>query len=137
MVLCQAGDGTVIGPGSAPYPPGTECGPADWRGARQQAGEGLLGQAAAVVWPTWMVTGRGCAARVCSAGSGQTSDGPIGLEAPPEYILEADRDKTIVHHVAEGELFAMMGLMKPVAALLARSERARTVESLTRSLEPD
>jgi hypothetical protein len=28
-------------------------------------------------------------------------------------------------------------LMKPVAALLARSERARTVESLRRSLESD
>jgi uncharacterized protein YndB with AHSA1/START domain len=59
------------------------------------------------------------------------------MEARPEYILEADRDKTIVHHVAEGELFGMMRLMKPVAALLARSERARTVESLRRSLEPD
>ena len=59
------------------------------------------------------------------------------MEARPEYILEADRDKTIVHHVAEGELFGMMRLMKPVTALLARSERARTVESLKSSLEPD
>jgi uncharacterized protein YndB with AHSA1/START domain len=59
------------------------------------------------------------------------------MEARPEYILEADGDKTIVHHVAEGELFGMMRLMKPVAALLARSERARTVESLRRSLESD
>ena len=59
------------------------------------------------------------------------------MEARPEYILEADRDKTIVHHLAEGELFGMMRLMKPVAALLARSERARTVESLRRSLEPE
>src|SRR5438270_103949 len=57
--------------------------------------------------------------------------------ARPEYVLEADRDKTIVHHVAEGELFGIMRLMKPVAALLARSERARTVESLRRSLESD
>ena len=57
------------------------------------------------------------------------------MEARPNYILEADRDKTIVHHVAEGELFGMMRLMKPVAALLARSERARTVKSLRRSLE--
>ena len=57
------------------------------------------------------------------------------IEARPEYILQADRDKTIVHHVAEGELFGVMRLMKPVAALLARSERARTVESLRRSLE--
>ena len=58
------------------------------------------------------------------------------MEARPGYVLEADGDKTIVHHVAEGELFGMMRLMKPVAALLARSERARTVESLRRSLEP-
>jgi hypothetical protein len=59
------------------------------------------------------------------------------MEARPVYILEADRDKTIVHHVAEGELFGMMQLMRPVAALLARGERARTVESLRRSLESD
>jgi uncharacterized protein YndB with AHSA1/START domain len=57
------------------------------------------------------------------------------MEARPEYVLEADRDGTIVHHVAEGELFGVMRLMKPVAALLARSERRRTVESLRRSLE--
>ena len=59
------------------------------------------------------------------------------MQARPEYILEADGDKTIVHHVAEGEFFGMMRLMKPVAALLARSERARTVESLRRSLESE
>ena len=46
-------------------------------------------------------------------------------------------DKTIVHHIAEGELFGMMRLMKPVAALMARSERTRTVKSLRRSLESD
>jgi uncharacterized protein YndB with AHSA1/START domain len=59
------------------------------------------------------------------------------MEARPEYILESEQDKTIVHHVAEGELFGVMRLMKPVAALMARSERARTVESLRRSLELD
>src|SRR5690349_5943336 len=57
------------------------------------------------------------------------------MEARPGYVLEADRDKTVVHHVAEGELFGVMRLMKPVAALLARSERSRTVKSLRRSLE--
>jgi uncharacterized protein YndB with AHSA1/START domain len=57
------------------------------------------------------------------------------MQARPRYVLEADGDKTVVHHVAEGELFGVMRLMKPVAALLARSERARTVESLRRSLE--
>ena len=57
------------------------------------------------------------------------------MEARPEYLLEADGDKTTVHHIAEGELFGLMRLMKPVAALLARSERTRTVNSLRRSLE--
>jgi uncharacterized protein YndB with AHSA1/START domain len=57
------------------------------------------------------------------------------MEARPEYLLEADRDRTIVHHVAEGELFGLMRLMKPVAALMARSERTRTIKSLRRSLE--
>jgi uncharacterized protein YndB with AHSA1/START domain len=57
------------------------------------------------------------------------------MEARPNYRLEADRDTTIVHHVAEGELFGVMRLMKPVASLLARGERARTVKSLRRSLE--
>jgi uncharacterized protein YndB with AHSA1/START domain len=59
------------------------------------------------------------------------------MEARPEYFLEADGDRTIVHHVAEGELFGLMRLMKPVAALLARSERPRTLASLGRSLESD
>jgi uncharacterized protein YndB with AHSA1/START domain len=59
------------------------------------------------------------------------------MEARPEYTLEADGDKTNVHHVAEGELFGMMRAMKPVAAMLARSERGRTVEALRRSLESD
>lgn len=59
------------------------------------------------------------------------------MEARPEYFLEADRDTTIVHHVAEGELFGLMRLMKPVAALLARSERTRTLKSLKRSLESE
>jgi uncharacterized protein YndB with AHSA1/START domain len=57
------------------------------------------------------------------------------MEARPAYILEADQDRTIVHHLAEGQLFGMMRLMKPVATMLAKGERARTVESLRRSLE--
>jgi uncharacterized protein YndB with AHSA1/START domain len=50
---------------------------------------------------------------------------------------EADQERTVVHHVAEGELFGWMRLMKPAAALMARSERARTLKSLKRSLESD
>lgn len=57
------------------------------------------------------------------------------MEAKLEYLLEADGDKTIVHHIAVGELFGLMRVMKPVAALMARSERTRTVKSLKRSLE--
>ena len=57
------------------------------------------------------------------------------MEARPAYRLEADGDKTIVHHIAEGELFGLMRLIKPIATLLARSERTRTLESLRRSLE--
>ena len=57
------------------------------------------------------------------------------MEARPEYFLEADQGRTIVNHVAEGELFGWMRLMKPIAALMAKRERARTVGSLKRSLE--
>jgi uncharacterized protein YndB with AHSA1/START domain len=63
--------------------------------------------------------------------------GSAVMEARPEYSLEADQNRTIVHHVAEGELFGWMRLMKPAAALLAKWERARTLESLRRSLESD
>jgi uncharacterized protein YndB with AHSA1/START domain len=59
------------------------------------------------------------------------------MEARPEYFLEADQERTIVHHVAEGELFGWTRLMKPAARLMARSERARTLKSLRRSLESD
>jgi uncharacterized protein YndB with AHSA1/START domain len=59
------------------------------------------------------------------------------MEARPEYFLEADQERTIVHHVAEGELFGWMRMMKPVAALMANSERTRTVASLRRPLESD
>jgi xylulokinase len=48
VVLCRAEDGTVIGRGSAPHPPGTEADPAAWWTALLQAGEGLLERASAV-----------------------------------------------------------------------------------------
>lgn len=59
------------------------------------------------------------------------------MQARAEYFLEPDRDRTILHHIAEGELFGLMRLMKPAAAQLARGERTRTVDSLRRSLESD
>jgi xylulokinase len=48
VVLCDASDGTVVGQGSAPHPPGTEADPADWWTALRHAGDGLLDRAAAV-----------------------------------------------------------------------------------------
>jgi uncharacterized protein YndB with AHSA1/START domain len=59
------------------------------------------------------------------------------MEARPEFSLEAKGDRTIVHHVAEGDLFGVMRLMKPVAALMAKVERSRTIESLRRSLKSE
>ncbi len=105
-----------------------------------QTSDGRLGLGTAYFDTTWMGTFRGEVtdyeppARI---GFRETLRwfGSDLMQARPVYVLEADRDKTIVHHVAEGELFGMMRLMRPVAALLARSERARTVESLRRSLE--
>ena len=63
-------------------------------------------------------------------GSGRT-------QARPEYLLEADGDATVVHHVAVGELFGWMRVMKPAAALMAKVERTRTLNSLKRSLESE
>jgi len=48
VLLCRADDGEVVGSGSAPHPAGTECDPAAWWAALQQAGKGLLDRAAAV-----------------------------------------------------------------------------------------
>jgi len=48
VVLCDADDGTVVGTGSAPHPPGTEVDPQAWWDALQRAGDRLLDRAAAV-----------------------------------------------------------------------------------------
>jgi xylulokinase len=48
VVLCDAADGTVVGTGSAPHPPGTEVDPWAWWNALRRAGDGLLDRAAAV-----------------------------------------------------------------------------------------
>ena len=48
VMLCRAQDGAVVGLGSAPHPAGTECDPAAWWAALQQAGAGLLDRAAAI-----------------------------------------------------------------------------------------
>jgi uncharacterized protein YndB with AHSA1/START domain len=107
-----------------------------------QTSDGPLGLGTTYFDATWMGTFRGEVADYeppARIGFRETLRwfGSDLMEARPVYILEADRDKTIVHHVAEGELFGIMRFMKPVAAWLARSERARTVQSLRRSLESD
>ena len=48
VLLCDAADGTIVARGSAPHPPGTECDPAAWWSALEQAGQGLLGRADAI-----------------------------------------------------------------------------------------
>jgi uncharacterized protein YndB with AHSA1/START domain len=58
-------------------------------------------------------------------------------QARPAYVLEGDQTSTVVHHVAEGELYGWMRMMKPAAAWLADRERTRTLDSLKRSLESD
>jgi uncharacterized protein YndB with AHSA1/START domain len=58
-------------------------------------------------------------------------------EARPAYTLEGDGDMTSVHHVAEGQLYGVMKVMKPVASWMANRERASTLRSLKRSLESE
>ena len=58
-------------------------------------------------------------------------------QARPEYTLEGDESRTLVHHVAVGELYGWMRFIKPVAAWMANRERSSTLDSLKRSLESD
>jgi uncharacterized protein YndB with AHSA1/START domain len=58
-------------------------------------------------------------------------------QARPEYFLERDGDSTVVHHIAVGELYGRYRFMRPVAALMAKAERTRTLNSLKRSLESE
>ncbi|HET8662920.1 MAG TPA: SRPBCC family protein [Nocardioides sp.] len=58
-------------------------------------------------------------------------------QARPGYALEGDENSTVVHHVAEGELYGLMRLMKPAAAWMANRERSSTLRSLERSFESE
>lgn len=58
-------------------------------------------------------------------------------QARPTYVLTGDDTVTVVHHVALGELYGWMRLMKPAAAWMAKVERTRTLHSLKRSLESE
>ena len=57
------------------------------------------------------------------------------MEARPEYELVSTQTGTEVHHTAEGRLFGIFNVMKPVVAWIARAERWRTVRALKDSLE--
>src|SRR6266704_1459711 len=48
VILCEAGDGTIVARASAQHPGGTECPPQAWQDALTKAGGGLLSRAAAV-----------------------------------------------------------------------------------------
>src|SRR5262249_10830479 len=48
VLLCQAGDGAIVGQGTAPHPDGTECDPELWWQALAKAAGGLLGRADAI-----------------------------------------------------------------------------------------
>lgn len=56
--------------------------------------------------------------------------------ARPEYTLTSEGTSTVVQHVAVGELYGWMRLMRPGAAWMARRERTRTLRSLERSWGP-
>ncbi len=58
-------------------------------------------------------------------------------QARAEFSLGGDENQTVVHHVAVGELYGWMRLMKPAAALMAKSERTRILNSLKGSLESE
>lgn len=67
-------------------------------------------------------------------------------QAGPSYVLEAltdsatddptESDATVVHHVAEAELYGPMRLFRPVVAWMVTRERTRTLASLERALAP-
>lgn len=108
----------------------------------RQTSAGPIGRGTSYVDATWMGTFRGEVTHYEPATRIEFREslrwfGAELMVARPAYSLEDDDGRTVVHHVAEGELFGVMRLMRPAAALLARWERARTVESLERSLESE
>jgi uncharacterized protein YndB with AHSA1/START domain len=57
------------------------------------------------------------------------------MQVRPGYSLTSNGTRTVVHHVAESELFGVMRIMKPVASWMSKSERNRVLTSLKHSLE--
>ena len=107
-----------------------------------QTSAGSVGRGTSYVDATWMGTFRGEVTHYepltrIEFREGLRRFGAELMVARPAYSLEDDDGRTVVHHVAEGELFGVMRLMRPAAALMARWERARTVGSLKRSLESE
>ncbi len=58
--------------------------------------------------------------------------GGARADARMEYVLEANHGGTAVHHVAQTELTGGC-VLRPVAGVMVRSERKRTLRSLSRS----
>lgn len=61
--------------------------------------------------------------------------GRPAMTAKPEYTLGGDGNATVIDHIAVGELHGWMRIMKPMAALMAKGERTRTLRSLVRSFD--
>lgn len=58
------------------------------------------------------------------------------MEGWPGYVLERDGEAgTRIHHIAEGHLYGLFKLARPLVQRLARRERRRTVDALKKSLE--
>lgn len=60
----------------------------------------------------------------------------IAFESRPGYVLEPVDGATVVHHIAEGELFGLYKFLEPIVQVLARVERRRTMRELMRSFAP-
>ncbi len=57
------------------------------------------------------------------------------MRARAGYSLRSNGTRTVIHHVAESEMFGVMRFMKPFAVRLSKSERNRVLTSLKCSLE--
>lgn len=57
------------------------------------------------------------------------------LDSRPAYALEPQDGSTKVHHVAEGNLYGLFKLFRPIVKKVALAERKRTLYALKKELE--
>lgn len=57
------------------------------------------------------------------------------LESRPAYTLESNNGSTKVHHIAEGNLYGLFKLFRPIVKKVAVAERKRTLHALKKELE--